>query len=65
MAKKRAHTPHTPKPEAATKQTAIWVETELLDWIDAEALRRDRSRAYIINEALRKRRSDLERRRKR
>lgn len=58
-----ARTPHTERPSEST-QAKIWIETELLEWLDNEAETQDRSRAWLINDALRKRKNDLERRRK-
>lgn len=43
----------------------FWAEPDLLAWLDNEAERRDRSRGYLLNEAIRKRRQILERGRKR
>lgn len=45
-------------------QTAVWLETELVEWLDQEAINRERSRAWLINEAVRVRKQQLERRRK-
>lgn len=51
------------KPEG-TIQVGIWMDPELVEWLDREASARDRSRAYLVNEAVRRRMQQLERRRK-
>jgi len=56
-------TPHTSRPDNST-QTKVWIDNDLLSWLDAEAIRQDRSRAYLINQALEQRRKILEARRK-
>ena len=51
------------KPEGAI-QVQIWMEPDLVAWLDLEAVKRDRSRAYLVNEAVRRRMGTLESRRK-
>lgn len=58
-----ARTPHTDKPAEALK-VQLWIDAELVEWIDNEATRRDRSRAYLVNEAVRQRMQRIERQRK-
>lgn len=53
-----ARTPHTDKPQSAVK-VGVWIEPEELEFLDSEAKRRDRSRAYLINEAVGIRRKRL------
>ena len=44
-------TPHTPKPENA-KQANIWFEADVLEALDAEAAKRERSRSYVVAKAV-------------
>lgn len=56
-------TPHTPRPENATA-CKVWIQNDLLEWIDNEAEKRERSRAFMVNEACRQRMDRLEKQRK-
>lgn len=56
-------TPFTPIAEDST-QVKIWIQNDLLEWLDSEAIKDERSRAFLINQALHYRRNELERRRK-
>ncbi len=47
-------------PDNAT-QVKLWIRSDVLDWIDNEALMQARSRAWIINHALRDRMNRVER----
>ena len=57
-------TPRTPQPEN-TEQTRVWIEAELLAWVDAMAERDKRSRSYIINQGMNQWRKKIEDQRKR
>lgn len=44
-----------------TKNVFHKLDTELMDWLDLEAVKRDRSRAWMLNEAVRQWKLRLER----
>lgn len=47
-----------------TEPAKFHVDVELLAWLDGECITRERSRSFIVNEMLRLRKTQLERRRK-
>jgi len=49
---------------APTEELKVRVEVELMEWLDNEVQRRERSRSYVINEMIRLRSKQLKRRRK-
>lgn len=51
--------------KAESTQVKLWIRDELLQWIDNEAISQDRSRAWMINHALRDRMNRVERNRER
>ena len=46
-----ARTPHT-KPALDSIQVKIWIDPELLEFVDEYREHHDRSRSYVINAAL-------------
>lgn len=44
---------HTPDRENST-DIKVWIQDDLLAWIDEQADKQERSRAYMINRALRR-----------
>lgn len=45
-------------------QIKVYVDAELVTWLEYEETNRERSRSYMVNEALQVRKKSLERRRK-
>jgi len=48
-----------------TTQVKVWIDPELLEWIDQFAEEHQRSRAYVINQGMRRWRNRVEDSRKR
>lgn len=44
-------TPHSPVPDDTT-QAKVWIKNELLAFVDQIAERDERSRAFVVNQAL-------------
>lgn len=47
-----------------TVQMKVYVDADLVRWLESEEIRYQRSRSYLVNEALRRRMDQLEARRK-
>lgn len=55
---------HTAGPDNGI-QVKVWIRKELIEWVDGEAERRERSRGFLINEAIGQRMQRIEKDRER